>query len=223
MVTCAIDLCVEAPVGGASTSDVVVALPEPITEDTDRADEPPQGPRGLNSAGSTPLEVALTKYYDMMPLGVKRRHLQYLRRGIMEFLPGDETIAIGTACSGSDMITICLEVYLQKVQELIGVNKELRHMFVCESNKQKQEFLSSQFEVKNLFGDVALLGRRLGYDLISKHDVLVPSVFIFAAGFSCKSRASCSSKRSANVNCLQRQDAETETSFTFEGVPQYIP
>ena len=140
--------------GGASTSDVVVALPEPITEDTDRADEPPQRARGLNSAGSTPLEVALTKYYDTMPLGVKRRHLQYLRRGIMEFLPGDETIAIGTACSGSDMITICLEVYLQKVQELIGVNKELRHMFVRESNKQKQDFCPASSKSRTFLATV---------------------------------------------------------------------
>jgi site-specific DNA-cytosine methylase len=127
-------------------------------------------------------------------------------------------VSYASACSGTDIAAICLEVFLNKTAEVLGLAVPLTHVYACEKNPLKQDFLRSQFSTSYMFGDVVDLGRQRSLDLLSNTEVLLPWSLVFTAGFSCKSRAQCSSRRVQNVNCLQQKDPEAETSVTYEGV-----
>ena len=49
-----------------------------------------------------------------------------------------------------------------------------------------------------------------------------PLEFRFHGRFSCKSRSQANNKASQNINCIQRQDTSTESSYTWEAVYAYI-
>jgi site-specific DNA-cytosine methylase len=82
--------------------------------------------------------------------------------------------------------------------------------------------LETQFSPEMSFKDVDGIAQNSAWDCISGSTRFAPWVNLFWAGFSCKSRSSLNRKRSANANCLQRQDLDAETSATFEGIFQYI-
>jgi site-specific DNA-cytosine methylase len=99
----------------------------------------------------------------------------------------------------------------------------LKHAFICEKDEAKRGFLHGQFKPSFSFGDVADLGSNTAKDLFSGINVfVVPWVHVLWAGFSCKSRTRCSSKSSQNLHCMQRQDLDAETSYTFEKIYAYI-
>eukprot|EP00959_Pyramimonas_sp_CCMP1952_P144577 3025972-Pyramimonas_sp.AAC.1 len=83
-------------------------------------------------------------------------------------------------------------------------------------------FILNEFSPERAFTDVDHLSSRLADDVISKSKVRVPRVDVFVAGFSCTSRTPCSSRASSNRNCVQHQDDNAETSFTFTRCFRYI-
>ena len=179
-------------------------------------------PRG-NPDVTTPIEKALASFYERMPASIKRRHLALVRAAHDSCAhEGRLDIECGSGCSGSDLGFICLQLFLHFMMQMLSLPMHATHAFCCEKDELKQRFLKMQFSPKRMFGDVADLGRRMARDLISGHDAYIPWSMMFMAGFSCKSRTPCSSRAQANLNCLQRHDADAETSMTFEGIYAYI-
>ena len=95
------------------------------------------------------------------------------------------------------------------------------HKFVVEKVEAKRAFLLQQFSPEHTFADVTELLGHTATDVITGARVRPPSVDIFWAGFSCKSRSRANPFSKNHVNCLQQQ-SEAETSVTFVGVMGYI-
>ena len=95
-------------------------------------------------------------------------------------------------------------------------------MFVAEKDTMKRSFLQSQFSPKHCFTDVKDIAQETAVDARNNTVVEVPHVQMFWAGFSCKSRSRANNSSAKHINCLQRHDAEAETSFTFDAVLGYI-
>ena len=164
-------------------------------------------------------------YYERMPSSAKRRHLMLARDGIQKGIESTDDhnfIGVASACSGTDIGVICLEVVLAMICGLVGISARVAHVFACEKNPLKRAFLQSQFSPTKMFADAAQLGQRMAWCLQMGKSVIVPWCFVFMAGFSCKSRSQASSTASTNVNCIQRQDTSTETSATWEATLAYI-
>jgi site-specific DNA-cytosine methylase len=161
----------------------------------------------------------MNHYLEVMPSNLKRWFLMHCRLGVSaaSTLCGG-SVSYASACSGTDIAAICLEIFLNKTAEVLGLVVPLKHVYACEKHPLKQDFLKSQFTTSYIFGDVCDLGRQRSLDLLSMTEVLLPWSLVFTAGFSCKSRAQCSSRAAQNLNCLQRKDPEAETSVTYEGV-----
>ena len=176
----------------------------------------------------TPIGKAVEMYHEKMPSSTKRKYLSSMREGIRKGVhssstaSGSEDVSIGSACSGSEIAYICMEVILNCICNILGLTAGIRHAFACESNPGKRAFIQAQFQPVHVFGDVAELTQRTAMCFVKNAPVQVPWCFFFLAGFSCKSRSSVSSKSAANVNCIQRQDMDTETSYTWEHTFAYI-
>ena len=137
----------------------------------------------------TPLSTAVGMYYERMPSSAKRRHLMLARDGIQKGIESTDDhnfIGVASACSGTDIGVICLEVVLAMICGLVGISARVAHVFACEKNPLKRAFLQSQFSPTNMFADAAQLGQRMAWCLQMGKSVIVPWCFVFMAGFSCK-------------------------------------
>jgi len=106
--------------------------------------------------------------------------------------------------------------------QVVGLDVKVEHKFACEKDEQKRSFIMSELNPERIFIDIGSLSERLAYDSISNQRVRVPLVDVFLCGFSCKSRTSMSSRASQNINCVQKQDTDTETGYTFDKCFRYI-
>lgn len=176
--------------------------------------------RGVRAFGSTPLEKAHLAYFERMPSAVRQKHLQLVEHALAAI--DRKVISVGSACSGSDISFVVFEVLLHYLNETFETKHTLGHTFICERDDQKRQFLETQFRPEMSFQDVASIAQSAAWDCMSASERFVPWVYLFTAGFSCKSRSSLNKKRASHTNCLQRQDPEAETSSTFEAIYQYI-
>jgi len=178
------------------------------------------GPRGLGG-DLTLMQKILKKYHDRMPGQVRRLFDEALTRCLVEL---EKTrFSVGTACSGSDIFFIMIEILLWDVAKRLGRRTlQVIHEFACERDDRKQKFLCQQFNPRFLFGDVEELGGLTGKDVKTGQRVYIPETQLFGAGFSCVSRTSLSSNCAKNRGCIQRQDLSTETAYTFAHNMAYI-
>ena len=88
---------------------------------------------------TTPLAKAIRKWHDSLP----PQDILALRANLQELAKSG--ITIGTACSGTDIIVLVLELLSDFWTSEYGVKVPLRHAFACESQPSVQKFLCGQF------------------------------------------------------------------------------
>ena len=89
----------------------------------------------------TPLSTAVGMYYERMPSSAKRRHLMLARDGIQKGIESTDDhnfIGVASACSGTDIGVICLEVVLAMICGLVGISARVAHVFACERTPSRE-------------------------------------------------------------------------------------
>lgn len=83
-------------------------------------------PHGVTHDGSTPLETALKRYFSRMPPSLRQKHLGMVRTGLEARCSHSDTIIVGSACTGTDIGVLCLNVYLAAINSMLGSSRK-RH------------------------------------------------------------------------------------------------
>ena len=166
----------------------------------------------------TPLQQALRLYESKLNLALKHR----LRLAFSKAIERLDKQKMSSACSGCDIAYICATLMVKFWADQIGEPCAILHGFACEHQKEKQLFLQTQFQLGELFNDVADLGKVRATNIMTGRAAFVGGCFLFTAGFSCRSRTPLSCKSSANRNCLQNHQSDAETSYTFDHILSYI-
>ena len=97
------------------------------------------------------------------------------------------------------------------------------HVFSCEADPPKQAWIKGMCCPHHLFSDIRELGQNYATDVVNNDDneqSWVPDVFLFIAGFSCKSVSSLNLSRSQYQQSCAME--EGETGITFGGVRKYL-
>ena len=139
---------------------------------------------------------------------------------------GDEEyiVRFGSICSGSE---ICLSVFphLESAfRELVGAPVRLLHCWSCESDESKRLWITSNFDVHQMFGDVQTLTDPEGsWDFISDSRQKPLPVDIIIAGFSCRDASRLSAKQQAMRGVVGTDEAQSSTTGgTFRGLASSV-
>ena len=93
---------------------------------------------------------------------------------------GQHVLVVGSACSGSGMNMIVLNVYADWVKKLAGLQLVVQHAYSCENNKLKQKrLLTSPHPPDLLFANVSDLAAGVGVPVNGSDEVKVPNVDVF--------------------------------------------
>ena len=128
-------------------------------------------------------------------------------------------LRVATACSGSDSSMVCFQ---ELVSQIFPRGQHMhRHVFSCENNKQKQDWIMENFPlVEHVFDDICSLGTGTAWDAKSRSWQFVPVCDLILAGFVCKSVSSENNDRKKFARCVS--DATGQTGETFSGLLAYI-
>jgi site-specific DNA-cytosine methylase len=144
--------------------------------------------------------------------------------------PTDRPIRVGCMCSG----TLSWLPVMQHIQKKLPCRLPFKHMFCCEWDTDKQNFIMANF-MKNdvcdvspfiMFGDVKELGNEYAMATDGRGPpgrlvrCLVPEVDLVFAGFSCKSVSRQNNGRTDNAACIT--EATGNTGETWSGVAAYL-
>lgn len=142
-------------------------------------------------------------------------------------MPVDRVVRIGSACSGSEMLSVAVDALAAELQnQHIKVTFEV--VFTCEIDKDKrtwcmdvQSRLQKGLRMPCCFHDVA--GFEGGWGKCARHEAscrLPESLDGFVAGFSCKdfSRANPNKKALSRENVFQQLTTPGKSADTMHGV-----
>ena len=120
------------------------------------------------------------------------------------------TIAVGTACSGTDVVLDCIERLIAIWKERFGVEFKLRPKFSCENVEYKQKYIQEVQSPENLFPDIEKLGDSVVANLEgdSVSDLMV---LLFVCGIECDSISGLNRGRGENFDCARQSDASRPT------------
>ncbi len=126
-------------------------------------------------------------------------------------------LRLGTACSGSDSPVVAL----RHLQEACNRRFRVEHVFSCEVCPRKRQWILDNFRgVRYLFEDISQLRNGEARDTVSSAIREVPRVYIFVAGFVCKSVSSENSARHLHASCIA--NGTGQTGETWSGVMGYL-
>jgi len=127
---------------------------------------------------------------------------------------GGKSFTVGTACSGSDVVMVALSELSEFWAETFGTKISIRHVFSCESDVGKQNWIRRQFpDCESIISDTAHLSGDFAPLAGSSQLVKLQSVDLYIAGFICKSRARNNPNRAQNKHCVQTGEGLTGESF----------
>ena len=101
----------------------------------------------------------------------------------------DDALSVGTAFSGSDVVIRTLETFSAVCKEEYGVECEFSHVFSSESDKDKREFIMSQFDVGAVFKDFGHCSDQKAHDQVSGSMIMVPWPALLFTGFPCQNKS----------------------------------
>jgi site-specific DNA-cytosine methylase len=166
-------------------------------------------------------------YIDWFSRLSPKEHSQAMQTSVG--LVGDgHCMRVATLCAGSEVPMIWLRSCLRVLRSRhLGVDWQhpsaspstvLRHVFACEIEPAKQNWIRKNILPALLFPDVACLGRDKCYDIISGQYVLVPGSDCAIAGTSCKDLSPQKATGKQNV----MSSASGTSSVTMLGLLAYV-
>ena len=157
-----------------------------------------------------PLKAAMTSWHNKMPAPL----LLEWATGVSSFIEtASPEIGFATAFAGCDITVKVVRLLQEHINEVLGTHVELSHVWACEKNPQKQQFLKDQFSPRLLFNDFAEVSSDSAYDVVSGSKQIVPYAEILFAGFPCTSKSPMNRQRGQNSHCVQDCTASTGIGF----------
>ena len=127
-----------------------------------------------------------------------------------------EVLRLGTICSGTDGPSRLLDAFVSAASQSLNL-PELKstHMFSCEINSEKRNFISQCVEVNQIFGDVFFLAGpdAKGYDYKGCRVSSAPQVGGIVFGFPCQDGSALNPNRSQNRKVVAEGNGRTGTVF----------
>jgi len=108
------------------SAEDIVAPPDPGTTEQPASEDAGSGiaPCGSSRAAAfkdTPAFEAQKRYYARMPASVKQQHLQAVQKGFRVHKLEEEGVKVGSACTGTDIGVICLDMFLCMISTLLAL------------------------------------------------------------------------------------------------------
>ena len=95
-------------------------------------------------------------------------------------------LRVATACSGCDMIVVCMDILKTALRRRLGEEFAVVHVFSVEKDDAKRAFLKVQFPAAGaIFCDVQEIGTPMAWDVLSQSQVVVGDCDLFAAAIPC--------------------------------------
>ena len=140
----------------------------------------------MASSIENPLADSVFLWHDSLATYVSDTHLRWVAN-LRSFFAGlgGRPLTVGSMFSGSEILSVILSVMLRFWQAMYGQVASTRHVFMCERNADKQEFLKSQFQPAVLFEEASALGGLTAQCVLANRQVLVPYADLFVAGSCC--------------------------------------
>ena len=92
-------------------------------------------------------------------------------------------MTVGSACSGSDVVMVALKELFEFWTETFGTKVSMRHVFSCENDSWKQDWIRNQFpDCESIISDAAHLSGDFAPLVGSSQLVKLQSVDLFIAG-----------------------------------------
>mgnify|MGYP003335425834 CR=1 FL=1 len=93
---------------------------------------------------------------------VQRAHRQMGAGNMLKLLKNLRSIAdkgggfidVGTLCSGCDLIMHALLEMVQEWKEIWDISLEVRHLFACEVDPERQKFIINTWAPQSVFADI---------------------------------------------------------------------
>ena len=152
-------------------------------------------------------------------LMLKRCVREAMQHSSIKAIGGQLVLFYGTACTGSDILNQVLRHVMKVFTTCFAHDEKVEYVHECrfgaENDAQKQKFLIRHQLLKTLFGNASELALDVAENVVDKVAVPVPWCFLFAAGFSCKSRSPINRRSSTHKHCVQCGDDETGETFSF--------
>ena len=127
---------------------------------------------------------------------------------------------LGTICSGTDIVVLVLDYLSQLWLKKFGVALIIEHVFSCEIDPVKRQFIESCFKSRFMFCDALTLTEGPQLDCHSGLHVVAPQVDVLVAGFECDNFSSCSTEKATSHGCIA--GAFGKSGRTCKGVMMYI-
>ena len=120
----------------------------------------------MSEAGRLDLQTGLQKVLDMFPEGLR----------------------VGTACSGTDIAVVGMKHTARALKEVFPEMDLLKvsHLWSCELEEFKNEFIQRNFDVSAVYSDMAGLSAAAALNLRTACEKPIGAVDLFVCGFSCK-------------------------------------
>ena len=130
-----------------------------------------------------------------------------------------KVITFGTACSGSELYTLCLAPLADRLSALTGCNVSFHHVWACELSARKRDWIRSNFKPDHLFRDLKEVATGQAWDVVDGEDetlrrhVPVPAVDILVAGFSCKDASRLNIHHKVRLDAVEKGAWTTGSTF----------
>ena len=97
-----------------------------------------------------------------------------------------QRLRVATACSGSDICVLTMEMILCELKDALDIPLEVEHVWSCESEPFKRDFLEHVLDVKRIYADIRSLGCGSAVNAVTSKEELIPEFDVFIVGWSCK-------------------------------------
>lgn len=126
-----------------------------------------------------PLDRAIEMILDKLEPDVLLYLVPFLKK-ISEKGP----LKVATACSGCDVIIICMQRLFMAMQGRWDANVEIQHLFAVERDAQKNAFLAKQFDgsLEMLLTDVGELHMNTVHNTLNGKETILPRASLSSTG-----------------------------------------
>lgn len=94
--------------------------------------------------------------------------------------------SMGTLCSGTDVPVLCMQAMLSALRDVWGIEAVSEHLFSCEKNYHKREFIKTLFpRLEHVYGDVMQMRKEKIWDHVARVRTQPRRCTWLVAGFPC--------------------------------------
>ena len=144
---------------------------------------------------------------------VPRRSWEALGRNLGGQASAPVRITFGTACSGSEFYLTGLPLLAGEMSQRLGRDVRFEHLWSCELDPAKRQWIMDNFAPPKLFGDITRLAEGRCHDFVSGGLVEVEKVRLVIAGTSCKDASRLNNQHGRRLNVVDAGAHSTGETF----------